>query len=886
MTLRLLLCVVALLPALAACIGVAFWSFRTQKAQNPDLGVLAAAFTALLALFVRFGASLSLWPGAQTWFATSALPTDNTAAFLALALALLQNTVFALVLALWAAIGSRPRATQTARAFRLALGGALLLSSLGLLSIGPLVLEPVLDVAVFGPLAGLALLFSGLPFWEKTELPVAPTKPDSAPSQDAEQVLRRLGLLTGQPDFVFPTTTSNPRSVAPQSAVLQTLWTASGGVSLPPAGLPRFLSALQSPEPQPHGLWMGQLPPQSLWTVTTCFLGAAVLSQGARVLVISRKPETDHAQFSRLLSRVGHSRSGATVLGPGQLVEQLAVGLFPSLVFLEVEDLAGEALRHLTRLNPAWFAALDAVLLVRVDGLAPIPSTHLALSLRRLVLASQNRLGEGRSLRFFALSSGSESGRHYLEQALLRTFETIELGPYQTAAAHVFLRRGSVKDEPEKLGAALHAEGIAVQMEDPLGELQSLASSFPVHDSMGYHGEASVAVCDERSLAQLFGAGPSIVHTEKKQLSLVYCKDSPLCRFLTDKGVLAGLSERGELPTRRPLAGTNNDFLLAAHLEAALFEGEPAEWNVRQAFLDAPVDSLLNAGTTVKQTGVRASFLPGEHRIVRSPKLHRSGAALSPERLQTVTQNVLDVRREHDRALLFRTDRRLAKTRFYPHRVFAHEGKLYEVLAGALGNDTTVFCALLRTNAVPTMPLLDLRAVPSELRSSVDRHQFGKLTFARAVASVTVEETVSGSIPRGESEPKVRYPAVESRYPSHAVLVLFESVPSHAALRQLACGLDWILPAHVVHEDEDAHVLACPEGFSGLSRPALLFVDRHLGGLGLADALTAEAIYKLLRWTWGVLYRCPCMNGCAQCVPAIALAQGADKQGVLKLLGG
>ena len=41
-----------------------------------------------------------------------------------------------------------------------------------------------------------------------------------------------------------------------------------------------------------------------------------------------------------------------------------------------------------------------------------------------------------------------------------------------------------------------------------------------------------------------------------------------------------------------------------------------------------------------------------------------------------------------------------------------------------------------------------------------------------------------------------------------------------------------------------------------------------------------------LRWAWGVLYSCPCMNGCEQCTPPEVLKRGADKQGVLKLVAG
>ncbi len=94
------------------------------------------------------------------------------------------------------------------------------------------------------------------------------------------------------------------------------------------------------------------------------------------------------------------------------------------------------------------------------------------------------------------------------------------------------------------------------------------------------------------------------------------------------------------------------------------------------------------------------------------------------------------------------------------------------------------------------------------------------------------------------------------------------------------------MQAHLVVEDEDVEVLALIDGLGEITRPSLVMVDRHLGGLGLAGAVDAAMAHNLLRWAWGVLYSCPCMNGCEQCTPSVVLKRGADKQGVLKLLGG
>ena len=236
--------------------------------------------------------------------------------------------------------------------------------------------------------------------------------------------------------------------------------------------------------------------------------------------------------------------------------------------------------------------------------------------------------------------------------------------------------------------------------------------------------------------------------------------------------------------------------------------------------------------------------------------------------------------------LLGRVDRRLAPTRYYPHRIFAHHGQLFAVLSAVTQSTTAIQVGPAPVGSQPTLPLLALHVESTGYHGTIERHHFGPLTFARAVAGITVTEAVTGVLLRGAAEPSVRYPAVEARYDSLAVVILFERVPRAAALFHLARVVDLILQAHLVIEDEDVEVLALEGGLGEVTRPSLVLVDRHLGGLGLAAAVDAAMAHNLLRWAWGVLYSCPCMNGCEQCTPKVVLQRGADKQGVLKLLGG
>ena len=161
-------------------------------------------------------------------------------------------------------------------------------------------------------------------------------------------------------------------------------------------------------------------------------------------------------------------------------------------------------------------------------------------------------------------------------------------------------------------------------------------------------------------------------------------KDSPLSRFLVQKGTLLALERSDELPSPRPVAGLGNRFLAATHLEAALHEGKPDEVGLRWAFGDAAVEELLTARQDLQAEGTRARWDARAHAIVRSRILTRAAEPWPDERRETITQNILGVRSEHDGVLLRRVDRRVALTRFYPHRVFQARGALWQVGATAI----------------------------------------------------------------------------------------------------------------------------------------------------------------------------------------------------------
>jgi len=220
----------------------------------------------------------------------------------------------------------------------------------------------------------------------------------------------------------------------------------------------------------------------------------------------------------------------------------------------------------------------------------------------------------------------------------------------------------------------------------------------------------------------------------------------------------------------------------------------------------------------------------------------------------------------------------------YPHRVFRSRGALWQVPANASG--ASIIVAPAPAGEPLSSPELEVELGAAEWAERPEQHVAGKLTFARGIVKVSVKERVTGAVARGAATAGVRYAAVSSEYSTAALVVLFESVSSRKALRHAGRLAVDLVPAHLRVERDDLELVIAHDGLANVSRPALVFVDRHPDGIGLADALDTTTVHDLLRWTWGVLYRCPCVDGCKACTPADVLAAGPDKVGALKLLGG
>jgi len=905
---KILAAIVWLLPAAIGVVVVArgyAGARRWNWARALRAGWGAALLTGGVWALIRVFDWLSGAGGPLAWTNVKRVVFSDTAPLTdaVLRLGAGAGTLFAGALVAVARLSPRPRPALPLAGVATGLGLAAALAVCGAFASGPLAYATALplDFVGFVPViaAGMAVGFLRLqepdaaadqPKRAATTAALAappPPRPAAVPHPPAPAgpepaaLAKQAGLIKGNPTFAVA---AKPRSNLGADPLADRVWAACGGAGPTPTALIDLADRIG--KGAPRGMLLGDLAIPTEAAVTDAATLIAALGRAARVLVVCADPRVVHGRLGAALTTLRAFRPGPLCAGDGELRDALAQSKLPVVALLNLGDLGGQVLGARTPGGMSWLTALDLIVLVRVDQLAPIEATHMALTLRRLGLALER---ERARPAWVALAQRSAGSIGWLEGAVQLPFEPVALGA-STAGVRVWARPVARAAALSDISAAQEAlAGVEPTLEDATGELSSPGDERRAVMRPGYHGRIALALIDDRNLAGRFRARTGLAHRVPGAMhtALWYVPDSPLARFLLRDDALAALEAADELPSPRPLAGLSNRFLAAAHLEAALHEGRSDERALRRAFGDAAVDDLLRARTDLRRDGRRARWNPDTRTIEPSSILTAPAAAAWPDpRRETVTANVVEVRSAHG-AVLRRVDRRMAPTRFHPHRVFRARGQLYQVGGEAMAagaHQITVGPA--PSGAIPTDPDLTVELVQATWLTKPEQHRLGKVTFARGTAAVDVREQVAGAIPRGAAKSSVKFPAVTAEYPTQAAVVLFGAIPSRPALRHAARLAAELLPAHLLVEPEDVDLVLYPDGFGGVQRPALALVDRHVGGIGVADALDPRTIHELLRWTWGVLYGCPCMKGCDTCTPPDVLAAGPDKVGALKLLGG
>jgi hypothetical protein len=150
-----------------------------------------------------------------------------------------------------------------------------------------------------------------------------------------------------------------------------------------------------------------------------------------------------------------------------------------------------------------------------------------------------------------------------------------------------------------------------------------------------------------------------------------------------------------------------------------------------------------------------------------------------------------------------------------------------------------------------------------------------------------------GSAIETQSGRRFSFEPVEATYNTELLIVQLQHLRGRRpgqlkGLSLVAALLDEALLLHFRVEDDKLKVEALPQGFAadkgGSDSPSLAFIDRHIGGIGMADVLTPHLLGSIFKWSRSALHSCPCMDGCDLCTPASVLKLQA-KQDAIQMMG-
>lgn len=668
-------------------------------------------------------------------------------------------------------------------------------------------------------------------------------------------------------------------------------WQRAGGHGAPPEAL----DALCEPCEPWSGVYLADLPSPTDDVFHAAALVLHARSLGRRVLVVQPKAPAARDRLLHALGSRGGWLPGPTPAGLAELRDALTQTSMPALAFLSPEDLATGALRLLgnSETGGPWLARVGLLALPGLDHGTPFELTNRFFLLRRLHLLL---VRAGAAPSFLVTGAGGDRS-----VALARSaFPGLKLRPQPLGArgraelsvwlaSHRF-RSASGASWAQAAAAPLIHDGRRVHVSDPTGafsedDLSAWSDKLSLTRHLGMPGAASVALLDEASLIAACRAAGNLVPTRgvkgervTQHHTLWGLTDNPLTRFLVAHH--ASLTRRGRLIPPEPLIGHSNRALGRAHLHAATEDTAHALAMLRAVFGDSLCDELLD---NVPTQGFLARRGP-DGRLQRSPILDQSRTT-DTSLGETVTDKPVAVVNSETGRTIFKVERLTAATRMYPRRVFSHLGRRFEVQMHGLDLDRgQLRVQPVRADQPLTAPILDATPRLRRVEEDPQRVHSGPHAFTLSTVRVQVHESVRGVV-RGDADTLRFEHPVQARYITLARAVLFERAFPVSAGLHLAAAIQASLRAHLHAAEDDVAVVAVPAGFIPEQPAGVLIIDRHVMGMGVAEALHERVVRSVLDWTSAILQHCPCDRGCGRCTPSIVLqARVADKDAVLAVL--
>lgn len=811
----------------------------------------------------------------------------------------------------WALIAGRraPRARLGPDGVNLAGAGLAALAGLGCLLL--LLANPrawgvsvPLDLAAFTPLLALASLILFLPTRrlprrngveepgrQRPPIAVDPITARPVPSRPCADPLPRLaaaGLVASTPDCAW-TAHRRPGQSEPGA---ERLWAAVGGLGDPPEALAETLKRVATGS----SALVPDVPGRIERTLLAAILVGVLLDHAGRAFAITREPKVLRDLVARGIRRLGHWPPGPLCADVAELHDATSARRLPAALFLEPSAANSRGVSYVADQGREFGQQLSVLVLSRPDLLDPIASTHLYFTVKRL------RLQTG-PLASVVTGHGTAEILAGIDTMLGSTTERVPLRPAQTEAVRICrglvpggMKRDSLLKSIRSTLSLLSGTGVEASLEDmaeflsadDLGEDLTRVELDPPGT---LRGDVCLLVTRDEWLGPVYrlAENRSPSGTSWGQLIVWWVLPSPLTNFLLEGDRLRGQFREGLLPAPAPLFARDNRYLQQLHLLAALHEGSPEEERLRGTFGAPQVTGLI-----AQERANRVS----QHAELDAGCVRRS-AVLAPARgqerpdtsRQTITATEVTVVDRSSGTTLARLDKLIAQTHYYPHRVFGSRGRRYQVAAGG-GFDSgsaTISVDPVGNDRQPTIPSLDFLVEHHEWIGERDSRKEDGLLIQAGQARVLVREFVGHSLDQnGDSHVELDRP-VRSQYRTRIKVIWLKR---HGRLgEEWADGLahvarlmDDVLVAHLRCLDENIEVEPRIEGYGTIDSPALLVIDRHVGGAGVADALSLDVIIRSLRWVQAVMKSCRCDHGCRRCAPP-EVVRLAAKNEAIALLG-
>jgi hypothetical protein len=763
-----------------------------------------------------------------------------------------------------------------------------------------------LELAALAPLVSVALVLSLL---------AKPSSPDPAPAMGRGAVvgsaargalmgprpvparssvdplprLAAAGLAAGTPDCSW-----SPRRRGGVSDPDATrLWAAVGGLGDPPEALVESLRRLE----RGGSVLVPDVPGRIERTLLAAILVGVLVDHAGRAFAITREPQVLRDLVLRGIRSLGHWPPGPLCADVKELHDATSARRLPAALFLEPSAANSRGVSYIADQGQEFGQQLSALVVSRPDLLDPIASTHLYFTVKRL------RLQTG-PLAAVVTAHGTAEILSGIDAMLGATTERVPLRPAQTEAVRICrglasggMKRDSILKAIRATLALLGSAGVETSLEDmaeflsaeDLGEDLTRVELDPPGT---LRGDVCLLVTRDEWLGPVYrlaeNRAPS--GTTWGQLIIWWVLPSPLTNFLLEGDRLKGQFREGLLPAPAPLFARDNRYLQKLHLLASLHEGTPEEHRLRGTFGASQVTNLIE-----QDKATRVS----EQADLDSGGIVRRSAVLAPARgqerpdtsRQTITAAEIRVVDRSSGAVLARLDKLTAQTHYYPHRVFGSRGRRYQVLAGG-GYDpgsATISVDPVGNERQPTIPSLKFHIEHQEWIGERDSRKQDDLVIQAGQARVLVREFVARSLDQtGDSHVELDRP-VQSNYRTRVKVIWLKHHGPLGdewayGLAHVARLMDDVLVAHLRCLDENIEVEPRIGGYESIDSPALLVIDRHVGGAGVADALTLDVIVRSLRWVQAVMKSCRCDHGCRRCVPP-EVARLAAKNEAIALLG-